>query len=303
VIVVRRHFWLGRPRGFRFPSGRWTIRLWPRRPGLSRPVRRGGGVSEARAGPSRSGAGGEAGGPGIPTGPGEPGGPPRRRAGILPAGPSPGTRVLAAFLAVVITAGLAVLFLDVMLWPTLRSLAEVELQNLAVGVMYKTVGEVIGESGISYEDLFLTQTDEQGRVTFLQPNMVVVNALSTRAAAAVREAVGRLEGTTLRIPIGRALGSRLLGGLGPRIPVTIHPLVLQDIRIWDDFEAQGINQTRHSVFIKVVLRSRTAIPFTSSEVTVENDFPVAEAVIVGPVPETYLGGGLLPYFPRLPGDG
>jgi sporulation protein YunB len=219
---------------------------------------------------------------------------------LPPAGPW--EKFVAAVVALLVVAGVALFFLDILFWPALRTLAQAELKNLAVEIMYEAVRREMAETEMDYQSLFRVETNDEGVVTLLQPNTFAVNDLAARSALAIKDSIRVLEGRKILIPLGRALGSRLLGGVGPRIPVTIYPMFIEDVTIWDTFEAAGINQTRHRIYLNIKLNSRTAIPFIETEVSVEADFPVAEAVIVGPVPRTYLGGGYLPIFPRI-GDG
>lgn len=202
-------------------------------------------------------------------------------------------------LAAIVTLGaLSVFLLEVLLWPALRTLTEVQLQNLSVTAMYEAVRTEITENALDYRTLFHVETNAAGAVTFLQPDTVAVNEFAAGVAAAIRNQIAELGQPTIEIPLGRALGSRLLGGLGPRLKVKVFPLVLQDVRIWDTFDSAGINQTRHRLYLNVKLTAKTAVPFIASEVAVEGDFPVAEAIIVGQVPNTYVGGMWLPFFPR-----
>ena len=192
----------------------------------------------------------------------------------------------------------ALLFLDMLLWPTLRTLVQVEVQNIAVAAMYDAVRQQVSDSGLDYRQFFHVETNADGQVTFLQPDTVAINGLAARIATSLQETLKAAGPRRIYIPLGRALGSRLLGGLGPRISVTVYPLAMQNIRIWDTFESAGINQTRHRIFLNIQLQVKTAVPFISSDVAVEGDFPLAEAVIVGQVPNTYVGGIWLPFFPR-----
>ncbi len=200
--------------------------------------------------------------------------------------------------ALVALAVLVLFLLDVLLWPTLRTLAEAEVQNMAVAGMYQAVRDEITEAGLDYRRLFSVETNAAGQVTFMQPDTVTVNDFAARLALAVQARLAGMDGRKVRIPLGRALGSRLLGWMGPRIGVRIYPVTLQNVRIWDTFESAGINQTRHRIYVNVRLITKTAIPFVGSDFTVEGDFPVAEAVIVGQVPNTYVGGVWLPFYPR-----
>lgn len=210
-----------------------------------------------------------------------------------------GRKLTVGALALLLIAASALFLLDALLWPALRVLAQAETQNMAVEAMYEAVRAQVAESDTEYRALFRVETNEQGQVTFLQPDTLAVNDLASRVAIAIQERLRKMGGRKVYIPLGRALGSRLLGGLGPRIGIAVHPVMLENVRIWDEFESAGINQTRHRIYLNVRLQVMMAIPFVQSEVPVEGDFPVAEAVIVGPVPSTYVGGAWLPLLPRV----
>lgn len=216
--------------------------------------------------------------------------------------PNPWRRLALGLGTIFALAVSSVFLLDVLLWPTLRTLAQAELQNLAVVGMYEAVRTEMTESGLDYRRLFRVETNETGQVTFMQPDTVMVNDLAARVAVAIQDEMAGLGTRTIYVPLGRAFGSRLLGGVGPRIGVKIYPLMLESVKIWDTFESAGINQTRHRIYLNVKLVAKTAVPFILSEVPVEGDFPIAEAIIVGQVPDTYVGGMWLPFFPREAGD-
>jgi sporulation protein YunB len=195
-------------------------------------------------------------------------------------------------------AGLCLILLDILLWPTLRSLAGAELRNLTTVAMYQAVQAEVAKSVLDYHQLFHVETDAAGQVTFMQPDTLAVNNLAAGVAVAIQEKIAGLGPRSIYVPLGRALGSRLLGGAGPRIGVKVYPLIVESVQIWDSFEAAGINQTRHRIYLKVRLTATAAVPFSLAEIPIEGDFPIAEAIIVGRVPDTYVGGVWLPFFPR-----
>lgn len=53
------------------------------------------------------------------------------------------------------------------------------------------------------------------------------------------------------MPLGAALGITLLAGSGPGIPVSIVPIGSVSTDFETEFEACGINQTRHKVYLQV----------------------------------------------------
>jgi sporulation protein YunB len=67
------------------------------------------------------------------------------------------------------------------------------------------------------------------------------------------------------------------------------------VKIIDNFESAGINQTRHSIYLSFDTNVRIVIPTKSGDALVATQVPLAETIIVGTVPTTYvsLPGGLI----------
>ncbi len=290
---MRRHFFWGRPTAFRLEP-----RLFPRRhypPGYS--LRRPASQEATGRGLVRTPEPGLT----LPEVPDD-GSRPPVAVPEVPLGAAPWRKLALGLTLVAVLAAAALFLLDVLLWPTLRTLAEAEIQNMATTGMYRAVQVEMTESGLDYRSLFRVETDTEGQVTFMQPDTIAVNNLAGHLTLAVQAEMVAMDGRKVYIPLGRALGSRLLGWMGPRIGVKISPVAVTYVRIWDTFESAGINQTRHRLYVNVRVMTKTAIPFIGSDYTIEGDFPIAEAVIVGRVPNTYVGGVWVPFYPRDAGD-
>ena len=50
----------------------------------------------------------------------------------------------------------------------------------------------------------------------------------------------------------------------------------------------GINQTKYKVFLQMDSQARVLAPFTINNIEVQNTILVAEAIIVGEVPSSYI---------------
>ena len=84
------------------------------------------------------------------------------------------------------------------------------------------------------------------------------------------------------------LGSKLLAHYGPEINLILLPVGTVEVTPRDSFQEAGINQTRHKIYLDLASKIKVVIPFISSTVDIELQVPVADAIIVGEVPETYL---------------
>ena len=98
----------------------------------------------------------------------------------------------------------------------------------------------------------------------------------------------------MSVPLGAALGITLLAGSGPGIPISIVPIGSVQTNFETEFEACGINQTRHKVFMQLSASIRIVIPTGAKTTNVTANMLVAESIIVGKVPESFVGYNLNP---------
>ena len=96
------------------------------------------------------------------------------------------------------------------------------------------------------------------------------------------------ESLNIRIPFGNLLGSNLLMGRGPKIPVQVKMLTSSFVRFDNDLISTGINQSRHVITLVADVDIDIIIPLSTVSTTVETTILIAETVIVGRVPETYV---------------
>ena len=68
----------------------------------------------------------------------------------------------------------------------------------------------------------------------------------------------------------------------------VQPLSLTKITSSTGFETQGINQTRYYVHCNVRSQVRILAPFTNKTAEISRDYQLAEAIIVGQVPSSYV---------------
>ncbi len=143
-------------------------------------------------------------------------------------------------------------------------------------------------SGVTYEDLVETVIDVEGRVSMLRTNTIRMNQIASDAASAIQVLLNQSENKTLMIPLGSVLGIRALAAMGPSIPVDIIPIGAVSTHFETEFEDAGINQTRHKVYLTLRAVLHLIIPTGSRMVDVSTSIPVAESLIVGQVPESFV---------------
>lgn len=172
--------------------------------------------------------------------------------------------------------------------PLVFSLAEARSASMASQVLYGALAEAI-EDGVAYEDLMSVHMDERGQVALLSANTMRMNRLADKAGQAALRRLGNMSSERVSVPLGAALGLTLLAGSGPGVPVSIVPIGSVATEFATEFEACGINQTRHKVYLQLTASIRIVIPTGAKTTQVSANMLVAESIIVGSVPEGFVG--------------
>ena len=154
-----------------------------------------------------------------------------------------------------------------------------QINNAVTEIMSE--GNYVGDYFVTFEKT----TD--GEVTAISSNMARINALS---AEILNRVVGATENHTLtvKIPAGNLTGVSLLMGRGPDVPVQIIVLTSSRVEFNNSIVTAGINQTKHQINLEVIVDIDILIPWESQSAQVITEVMIADTVIVGKVPETYL---------------
>ena len=150
------------------------------------------------------------------------------------------------------------------------------------------------EDGVEYDDLMNVRMDDSGQVSLLSANTMRMNALADRAGDAALRKLETVSAQKVYVPLGAALGLTLFAGSGPRIPISIVPVGTVQTDFETEFEACGINQTRHKVYLQLSASIRIVIPTGAKTTNVSANMLVAESIIIGKVPESFVGYNLNP---------
>jgi len=135
------------------------------------------------------------------------------------------------------------------------------------------------------------EKDLDGRITALKTNIGEVNRLKTDILNIINDEILALDHSDIGIPMGSLLLPELLSGRGPSIPVHILSIRNSDANFVSHFSQAGINQTLHQVTMQVSIDVAVLVLGRTSSFTMCSEVLVAETVLVGDVPDTYLQTG------------
>lgn len=170
----------------------------------------------------------------------------------------------------------------------LSGMAVTRVSNNINRIVTQSVESALQSGEFKYDTLISFSTDENGRVSALQSNMAEFNRLQAFIVQDVLERLNQVSTSDLHIPIGTLTGSALLAGRGPFVTVKMQTLGSANARFANDFSDAGINQTTHRIILNVDVSVSILLPGFRTSTKVSNSFAVAETIIVGSVPSSYV---------------
>lgn len=181
----------------------------------------------------------------------------------------------------------ALILLEQNLSQTFLDLSYASAYFMAVETITRAVKQVV-ENGIDYGELMETKMDGDGRVTMLQANTIRMNELASETALLAEAELNSYGNQFVAVPLGAATGIGFLSGFGPTISVKILPVGAVHTSFQSEFSSAGINQTRHKIFLTLRTTVSLIVPMGTQMVDVSSSIPVAESIIVGQVPESFV---------------
>ena len=175
--------------------------------------------------------------------------------------------------------------------PVIRSLAETQVKNATSDLTNDAIAKQIAAGNIAYDRIVYFEKDLNGRITALKTNIGEINRLKTDILNIINDEILVLDTSDIGIPLGSLLLPEFFSGKGPVIPVRILSIRNSDAVFASDFSQAGINQTLHRLNMQVSIDVAVLVLGQASSFTVNSEVVVAETVIVGEVPDTFLQTG------------
>lgn len=201
-------------------------------------------------------------------------------------------RKLAAWVIVLFALGAAALILFRSFYrDEIRTLAETQVKNTTSDLINDAVEAEISRGDILYDRIVYFEKDLNGRITALKTNMGEVNRLKTETLNIINDEILALDTTDMGISLGSLVLPEVLAGRGPAIPVEIISIRNSDASFTSHFSEAGINQTLHQLTMDVSVDVSVLVLGKTDSFTVTAEVMVAQTVIVGDVPATFLQNG------------
>lgn len=193
--------------------------------------------------------------------------------------------ILFAACTMILCIGVLVL-VSMVIEPNMEDVARIRAEVVVSRTINKALAEQFAEE--KDKELFNVVNGEDGSMAMVQADSVEINVMLSRLSINLQEAFKEMKDEYLEVPLGTLLGSKLLSQTGPDITVTIKPLSVSSMDFRTEFESQGINQTKYKIYIVVGSKVKIMSPFAAETFETSSNVLVAEAVILGKVPESFV---------------
>lgn len=170
-------------------------------------------------------------------------------------------------------------------------LTRTQVTNSTSDLINDSIAEQITGGKIAYDRIVYFEKDLNGRITALKTNIGEVNRLKTDTLNLINDEILSTEHSQMGIPLGSLFLPELLSGKGPAIPVKVLSIRNSDATFESSFTHAGINQTLHQICMCVSVDVAVLVLGQTVSFTVSSEVVIAETIIVGAVPDTFLQTG------------
>lgn len=170
---------------------------------------------------------------------------------------------------------------------SIEATAEAVAVNVVATKINKSLQQGFYDESLG-EPLLDIGRDSEGNIQYIQPDSRAINKLVLSFSQNVKETYSLSDMEEIRVNLGVITGNSLLSQLPFYVTVKVQPLSLTKFQVETEFETEGINQTHYFVYCTVTSQVHIIAPFTDKVGEINRKVLLAEAIIVGKVPDSYV---------------
>lgn len=217
----------------------------------------------------------------------------RRPAKRRPVWPAPGQelRISPAFITLAVAlvlAGSVIGLLEVKLRPVVAEIAAAQAQNTMTSTIETAITADLAARQVNYGDFVSIQRDERGMITALTTDMARMNLLRAELTSTILDALEGVDVSVIQVPLGSLFDLEPLWAKGPALQARAMTVGTVRAEFDSQLTSAGVNQTLHRIWMEVDVPMTLLLPGGEVETSIHTRLCVAETVIVGQVPDTYL---------------
>lgn len=180
------------------------------------------------------------------------------------------------------------IMIDSHIRPILYNVASHEGKVIATEVITTSVINALNSENVTYDKLVNVSKNNDGTVASIETNMAEINKLQSVITYNINHDFKDISKKNVILNTGTLSGINFFYGRGPEITFRLEQAGYVETRLVSKFTSAGVNQTLHQIRLEVKGNVAVIIPGFPTNVDVELSYLIAETVIVGKIPDSYV---------------
>ncbi|OPJ63567.1 sporulation protein YunB [Clostridium oryzae] len=175
--------------------------------------------------------------------------------------------------------------LDKKLFPVAMVIADSDLKSKSLDIINRCILNEYSKD-FNYDNIIKIQKDNNGNIVLLRADTLKLNRIANTIAIESKKKLAALGRRGIKLYVADILQNSIVSEHGPKVTVKMTPIGRIEVKYRSELKSAGINQVIHRIYVELKTKIRIVIATRSREVTVANEVPICETVIVGKVPAT-----------------
>ena len=178
-------------------------------------------------------------------------------------------------------------FVELRLRDVRDELSTLEANSVASSALTAGLEKALADYKLNYSDIVSFTYGENGDIKSLSADIITLNTLGNEIGTNTDSYINEIGTYEITLPVSSLLGVQLLSGIGPDISFFVTMRGLTSTSFENKFEAAGVNQTRHQIFLCVTIYTHVIFGGRVNIVEYNSEICIAESIIVGVTPSTF----------------
>ena len=160
------------------------------------------------------------------------------------------------------------------------------IKNYGVNLINNAISSTIANN--EYDDLITITKNSDGNISLLSVNSKNVNLLTNNIMTLVQNKLNQQNALDYKLPLGTFTGLPFLSGVGPDVSLKIIPVGNVSTKYRSQISSLSINQSYHKIYLTITVSVCVFLPLYTQDIDISSQVLIAESLIVGQIPSTYL---------------
>ena len=162
--------------------------------------------------------------------------------------------------------------------------------NAIINNLINESNDIVMRLDVFYSDYFTLMYDKNDNLSAIMANTGLINQITLIWNTEIQNRLNSIRMLNIKLPAGAITGSALLSQYGRELEINARVVSNCAITYKSELIHSGINQTLHRLILYTEVIADVTVPLTAQNVKVTQEIILAETLLPGAVPDSYLIG-------------